>query len=209
MKVLLLGGVAAAVLGFAWFSRSEANVYPMTVADTYARLTSAKVEASGKGPLGNREISISGNGSSTIYWKAGGTFSTTRCQADLTPEGSSKTRITAYCDGGDISGGAANGMLQGMMRKRMIEHIDSTLDGRPYDQQKAMGASATGWPDDVRQPNGSFGAAVNEAVKMDRDMKKMIGEMEKTGKQMRQAQEMEYRSRSTSAATRPMTDLSN
>jgi len=209
MKALLIGGAVAAVMGYAWFSRGEPNVYPMSIADTYARLTTAKVESSGSGPLGNREISISGNGTNVVYWSAGGTFSTTRCQADLSPEGSNETRITAFCDGGDISGGAANGMLQGMMRNRMIEHIDATLEGRAFDPRKALGASATGWPKDVRQPEGSIGAAVNEAVKMDRDMHKMINEMEKTGKQMGQGKEMEYRSQSTRAATQPMVDLRN
>ena len=208
MKALLLGGVVAAVVGYAWLGRAEANVYPMSVADTYAKLSSAKVDSTGKGPLGARDISISGNGENAVYWVATGAHAVTRCQADLTPEGASSTRITAYCDGGAPSAGAAAGMLHGMMRQGMIEHIDSALTGRPFDPAKAHGQTAAMWPKDIRQPNGSFGGAVNDAIKMDRDMKKMIAEAEKSGSEMRSAQEMQYRSQSTRAATQPMVDLS-
>lgn len=171
MKALLVGGALIAVVGYAWYSRGEANVYPLTVAQTYEKLTTAKVEESGSGPLGNRDIKISGNGTDKIYWKAEGAHAITRCQADLSPEGASSTRITAFCDGASGPSGAAAGMLHGMLRKAMIEHIDSTLDGRPYDRQKARGETASGWPADVRQPDGSLGGAVDEAMKMDREFR--------------------------------------
>jgi hypothetical protein len=209
MKALLLGGVVAAVLGYAWFSRGEANVYPMSVQDTYSKLTGTKIESDYSGVLGKRDISISGNGENVVYWRASGAHATTRCQADLTPEGSSSTRINAYCDGGSLPSGAAAGMLHGMMRQRIIEHIDATLTDRPFDKNRARGQTAGLWPKDVRQPDASLGTAVNDAIKMDRDMKKMIGDIEKTGREMKLRQEMEYRSQSTRAATQPMVDLRN
>lgn len=205
---MVLGGVVAAVLGVAWANREDPNVYEMPVADAYARLTSAKIESSYSGVLGNRDISISGNGTDKVYWRASGAHAITRCQADLTPEGSGSTRITAFCDGGAPSAGAAAGMVHGLMRNRMIEHIDAAMTGRPFDRERANGQTAGLWPKDVRQPDGSFGTAVNEAVKMDRDMKQMIAEVEKTGQEMRVREEMVQRSQSTQAATRPMVDLS-
>ena len=182
MKYLLLGGAVAAIIAYAWMGKGEANVYSLPVADTYAKLTSAKVEPGGQGVFGRLDTSVSGNGENVVYWRASGAHAAIRCQADLTPEGSSKTRITAYCDGGSGPSGAAAGMLMGMKRKSLIEHIDATLDGRAYDPRRAQGETAALWPADVRQPDGSFGTAVNDAIKMDRDMRQGMKEFEKEAK---------------------------
>ena len=150
------------------------NVYPMTPQQAYEKLVNAPIERSGKGPFGTMDISASGDGSSTIHW---GNGSYNICEANLAPEGTDKTRITAYCGGGGE--GAAAGIEQGLRRKALIELIDSTLRDRPFDRMLAYGSTAGSWPDDPRQADSSYGAAATEALKMDRDMHKDIAEMEK------------------------------
>lgn len=208
MKYLLIGGAVVAIFAYAWAGKAEANVYDLPVADTYAKLTSAKIEPGGQSVFGRLDTSVSGNGENVVYWRASGSHAAIRCQADLTPEGN-KTSIAAYCDGGAAGSGAAAGILMGMKRKRLIEHIDSTLEGRPYDNQLAQGSTAALWPADVRQPDGSFGTAVNDAIKMDRDMRQGMKEFEKEAKKLGSAHQMEVRSQVPASATRPMTDLSN
>lgn len=178
MKYLLLGAAVAAILGYAWVGRGEANVYDMSPADVYAALRAAPVEPGNDGVFGRLDTSVSGNGDNAVYWSASGSHAALRCEANIAPEGSGKSRLTAFCDGGSASSGAAAGMLMGMKRKALIEHIDATLDKRPYDAQLAMGSTASGWPADTRQPDGSLGAAVGGALKMERDMKDMMREAE-------------------------------
>jgi hypothetical protein len=178
MKYLLLGGAVAAVLGYAWFGRGEANVYAMTPAEVYAALRAAPVEPGGQGVFGRLDTSVSGNGEDAVYWNASGSHAGIRCEANITPEGADKSRLTAYCGGGAAGSGAAAGMLMAMKRKALIEHIDATLDKRPYDVKLAQGSTASGWPSDARQADGSLGTAMGEAVKMESDMKKMMREAE-------------------------------
>jgi hypothetical protein len=154
------------------------NVYAMKPQEAYDRLVSASVEPGGHGVFGRLETSVSGDGASTVRWEASGTFAAVKCEANLAPEGEDKTKITAYCGGSSMSDGAASGMVQAMHRKALIEHIDATLRGRPYDPQLAMGSTAGSWPDDPRQADGSIGAAATEALKMDRDMHKMQQDMD-------------------------------
>ena len=95
------------------------------------------------------------------------------------PEGADKSRVMAYCnDGGSMSDGAAAGMVSGMQRKALIEHIDATLLKCPFDVKLAQGPTASGWPSDARQPDGSLGTATGEALKMERDMHKMMRQAE-------------------------------
>lgn len=178
MKYLLLVAAFAGILGYAWFGRGEANVYAMTPAEVYAALRAAPVEPGGQGVFGRLDTSVSGNGDSVIYWNASGSHAAVHCEANITPEGTDKSRLTAYCGGGGAGSGAAAGMLSAMHRKALIEHIDATLDKRPYDVRLAQGSTASGWPSDARQADGSLGTAMGEAVKMERDMKQMMREGE-------------------------------
>jgi hypothetical protein len=154
------------------------NVYPMKPQDAYDKLVAAPLQADGKGPFGRLETDVSGDGSSTVYWSASGSMASVKCEANLAPEGEDKTKITAYCGGSGAGEGAAAGMAQGLMRKALIEHIDSTLRGRPYDPQLAFGSTAGSWPEDPRQADSSYAGAATEALKMDRDMHKMQQDME-------------------------------
>lgn len=180
MKYLLLAAAFLAVIGYAWFGRGEANVYAMTPVEAYSKLKAAPIQADGKSAFGRLDYSISGNGESKIYWNgSGGTFASSQCEAEITPEGADKSRIMAFCKGGSMSDGAAAGMVSGMQRKALIEHIDATLTGRPFDVELARGSTASGWPSDARQPDGSYGTMVGDALKMEQDIKRDIREMEK------------------------------
>lgn len=179
MKYLLIGAAFAGILGYAWFGRGEANVYAMTPTEAYAKLRAAPIQADGKSAFGRLVYVVSGDGQSKLYWNgSGGTFASSHCEADITPEGADKSRIMAHCNGGSMSDGAAAGMVSGMQRKALIEHIDATLEGRPFDVKLAQGSTASGWPSDARQADGSLGTAMGDALKMERDMKKMIKEAE-------------------------------
>ena len=178
MKYLLLAAAFLGVLGYAWFGRGDANVYAITPADVYQALRSAPVEKGNGGVFGNLDTSVSGNGDSVITWNASGSHASRRCEATIAPEGTDQSRLTAFCDGGGAGDGAAAGMVSGMNRKALIEHIDATLDKRPYDARMAQGSTASGWPSDARQADGSYGTAVGDALKMERDIKQDIKQME-------------------------------
>ncbi|HEV2043443.1 MAG TPA: hypothetical protein VGR05_02070 [Sphingomicrobium sp.] len=184
MKYLLLGAAFFGVIGFAWFGRGEANVYAMAPTEVYAKLRAAPIQADGKSAFGRLDYAISGNGTSKIFWNgSGGTFASSGCEAEITPEGTDKSRIMAFCNGGSMSDGAAAGMVSGMQRKALIEHIDATLTGRPFDVKLAAGSTASGWPSDARQPDGSYGTAVVGALKMEQEIKQMERDMKKDAEQ--------------------------
>lgn len=211
MKYLLLAGAFLGVLGYAWFSRDEANVYAMAPAEAYAKLQAAPIQADGKSAFGRLNYAVSGNGESKIYWNgSGGTFASSQCEAEITPEGTDKSRIMAYCSGGSMSDGAAAGMVSGMQRKALIEHIDATLTGRPFDAKLAWGSTASDWPSDSRQPDGSYGTMVGDALKMERQIKQDIKEMETASAQMdADAAYKRAHSGVQFEAGKPMVDLSS
>jgi hypothetical protein len=156
------------------------NVYAMPSQQVYDKLSSASVSWDGKGPFGKLDVSPGGDGSGTVRWSS--SYGTRFCEANIVPEGTDKSRINVFCDG--PGEGAATGMMQAMYRSAIIEHIDATLKGRPYDRRKALGETASTWPKDPRQADGSIGAAAGEALKMDRDMHKAISEMDNMSDQM-------------------------
>jgi len=179
MKYLLLAGAFFGVIFYAWFGRGEANVYAMAPAEVYQALRSAPVEKGNGGVFGNLDTSVSGNGDSVLYWNASGAHAGYHCEAAITPEGSDQSRLTAFCGGSGASDGAAAGMVSAMKRKALIEHIDATLGKRPFDAHLAQGSTASGWPSDARQPDGSYGTAVVGALKMERDIKQMERDFDK------------------------------
>jgi len=205
MKYLLLAGAFLGVIGYAWMGSGDPNVYGMSQAEAYQKLRAAPV-AKGKGsPFGNLETSVSGDGDKKVYWNASGTFSSNHCEAEVTPEGS-KSRITAFCNGGGASDGAAAGMVSGMERRALIEHIDATLKGRAFDPRKANGETAARWPSDARQPDGSYGTMVGDALKMEHDIRKMERDM---ANQAPSSPSYSSTPTAPSQSTRPMTDLSS
>ena len=178
MKYLLLSAAFAGILGYAWFGRGESNVYDMTPQEAYAALRAAPVAKGSFSPFGNLDSSVSGNGEDVITWNASGAHASKHCEATIVPEEAGKSRLTAFCGGGGLSDGAAMGMVAGMNRKALIEHIDATLEKRSFDERLAQGSTASGWPSDARQPDGSYASAVSGALKMEREIKQMGREME-------------------------------
>jgi len=210
MKYLLLAGAALGVIGFAWFGRGESNVYAMAPTEVYRALRSAPVEPGGSGVFGRLDTSVSGNGDSVVYWNASGSHAAVHCEATITPEGTDKSRLTAFCGGGGASDGAAAGMVSGMKRRALIEHIDATLDKRPYDANLAQGSTASGWPSDARQPDGSYGTAVVGALKMEQEIKQMERDFKKD--QAKSDVDAAYRRAHSGVqfeAGKPMVDLSS
>ena len=178
MKTKLLGLTA---LALATSACGQGNLYPLPTDQTYAKLVAAKILPSGTGPFGRLPIAVVGDGSSTIKYvvtDAGMKM----CQANIAAEGD-KSRITAFCDKGGE--GAAVALTQNLMRSRLIEHIDATLNGREFDPKLAMGSTAGSWPKDERQAKGNIGTAMGDALQMERDMKREIKEMDDMQEQER------------------------
>lgn len=182
MKYLLLAGAFFGVIFYAWFGRGDANVYAMAPPEVYQALRSAPVEKGNGAVFGKLDTSVSGNGDSVIYWNASGSHAAIHCEATITPEGTDQSRLTAFCGGGGASDGAAAGMVSGMKRKALIEHIDATLGKRPFDAHLAQGSTASGWPSDARQPDGSYGTMVGGALTMERNLKQMERDIDKLEK---------------------------
>ena len=178
MKYRLFAAAAVALLASA--CDFKGNVYSMTPQQAYDKLVAAPIERSGKGPFGKLDVSASGDGSATVRWGTG--YGEALCEANIAPEGADKSRIMAYCGSGGE--GAAAGMFQALIRKAVIEHIDSALKGRPYDFKAGQGATAALWPDDPRQADGSIGAASTEALKMERETHQMINDADKLEAEM-------------------------
>jgi len=60
-----------------------------------------------------------------------------------------------------------------MIRNRVIELVDATLNDRPFDPQKADGATAAFWPEDVID-HGNLGTAAAMALEMERQMTEVL-----------------------------------
>lgn len=184
MKYLLLGGAFLGIVGYGWMSSGDPNVYPLSQAETYAKLASSHLPSDGKSAFGTLSYHTSGNGDSKVYWNGtGGTFASVHCEAEITPDNASKSRVMAYCNGGGAGDGAAAGMVSGMQRRALIEHIDATLNNRAFDKSRSLGSTAARWPTDSRQPDGSYGTMVAGALKMDRDMHNMERDFAKQAKE--------------------------
>ncbi len=167
MKAILLLGTAI-ILGGAYYMHGgfgEPNVYAMPVAEAYQRLGSAVIEPSGTGPFGRLTTVVTREPPDTVVWTASGSHAYHRCEITITPADGDSSRIDLDCDGGSPSSGAAIRMERAMIRKRVIEQIDATLEGRPFDPERARGATAARWPSSGE--DASLGSAVREAGEME------------------------------------------
>lgn len=171
MKSLFFGGLVIAGLGYAWTSRTPADVYPVKPADAYAQLTAAKMPSTygNGGVFYALEPTISGNGTDKVIVDATGSHASFECTVSITPDGDAKSRLAVSCDGGGASDGAAKGLVSNMMRRRFIEWVDATMRGRAFDPNST--AVSTAWPDDV-VPHGNIGTAAADALKMDAETRR-------------------------------------
>jgi hypothetical protein len=166
--VALAGGLI-----YYFVDQKPADVYDMPVGQAYSLLYNVKYEPLTEGQVAAEiERSTSGNGTDTVTWETRGSHTRRSCDLKLVPfEGDAeRTHVTVTCAGGGAGEGAAAGIVHNMHRNGVIERVDATLTGRPFNSQQ-IGETSSRWPSDG--VDGSLGGAINEAVEMDRDMRKM------------------------------------
>ncbi|OCC23068.1 hypothetical protein MB02_12895 [Croceicoccus estronivorus] len=180
MKLLFTIVIAALTAGGLYYAisqRQPADVYALPVSDTYQRLRTADLMPGGKSFFGMMAFSSAGDGRDTVTWTGDYSHSHRSCKIDMAPwvEDPAKTKLVVTCAGGALSDGAAAGMAHNMFRAAVIEKIDSTLEGRPFDEQLARGSTASGWPDDG--VDGSLATARKNAIEMSREAARMQNEL--------------------------------
>lgn len=157
----------------------DGNVYDLRADEAYRKLRDAKVATEGNAIFGRLPTDASGDGAGTVTWRPSGSNVGSFCEANIAPEGETRSRVTAYCGSDSPYGGdAASGMLHNMHRMAVIEHIDAALTDRPFDYDKARGMTAGRWPKDPRQGDASLKHATDEALKMQRETEQAIQKME-------------------------------
>ena len=145
----------------------KADVYKMTVARAYHKLLNAEITPSGKGPFGRLEIETTGKRNELVEWTVKASRADPVCVATFKSLEAEQTRVAISCKGGD---GPGDGLMAKLIRTRVIEHVDATLKGRPYDHKKADdGSTAAMWPKDVID-HGNLGTAATKALEMERRM---------------------------------------
>ena len=186
---LITGAVLLLISGAGiWFFAmpKPADEYALPMADVYSRLAAVSVAynsaGNDKAAFGGHSVIPNGNGSDRIVWTVGHT-APLDCTISLSALAANKTKVAVSCDepadkkamlaamrGNEVTG--AN-MGEGSwiigIRNDVIEKIDSTLNGLPYDDSKSAQV-AWRWPDDVVHHAGlaeTMGPAVGNAIKMD------------------------------------------
>ena len=168
MKVSVLCAAALSLAGCDELF-GKPNVYKLPVARVHEKLMAAVIKPSGSGPFGRLEIETSGRRYVSVEWAAKGSRTGNLCSASLKPLEAEKTLVDISCKDGGPSTGAAAGLFANMIRARVIELVDATLKDRPFDPQKALGATASSWPADVID-HGNMATAATKALEMQRQM---------------------------------------
>lgn len=181
--------IAVAALAATVSACAAPDEYPMSRQHAYEKLVAAKIVPGGNGPFFRLETDIRGNGLSEVTYDASGSMARHVCTMRLAALAEDRTKVAVTCEGGGAGDGAAGGMVHNMIRNRVIELVDATLKGRPFDPELAGGSTAYRWPDDG--VDGSFVGAAAQAVKMDADMRRDIAEMENEAREARAAREAE------------------
>lgn len=140
MRLALAGG--AALIGGALYLApglgTPHDVYPGTPEAVYQTLDNMALVTGESGPLGAHPIDKHGDHRAAITW-TGGARGAIGCTATLSPIGGAQTRVELRC----TVAGAADPAAVARARIGMIEQIDATLRGRPYNPQAvAIAASA-------------------------------------------------------------------
>lgn len=170
---LILGAVLASLLA----GCAEPDEYPLSRKQAYDKLLSARIEPSGDGPFFRLRTTITGNGGSEVTYDALGDMAHRICHMHLTELEPELTKVKVTCEGGGAGEGAAAGMAHNMVRNRVIELVDATLKGRPFNPDLAGGSTAYRWPSDG--VDGSFAGAASQALKQDMEMRRNMAEAER------------------------------
>lgn len=191
MNWMTMGGLGALTVGlfYMFVEQKPADIYDMPVLQAYALLSNAKFEPmTQSGVAADLQRSASGNGRDTIYWSLTGSHVARKCEISLVPADGdeARTHVSVNCRGGAPSDGAAQGITHNYHRNAVIERIDATLTGRPFDASRAA-ETAFLWPDDGVE--GGYVSAAKKAVEMDREMRQMGSESaERKDARLRKAQ---------------------
>lgn len=165
--------VTTAALLYIFVEQKPADVYDMPPAQAYSLLANVTYEPLNEGArAAGIERATKGNGSDKVTWITQGSHVYRECTLQLGPfeDDAARTKVTVQCGGGGAGEGAAAGMAHNLHRNNVIERIDATLTGRPYDLGRA-GATASRWPGDG--VDGSFRTAAKTAIEMDREVREM------------------------------------
>ena len=166
MKVVVLFAAAISLAGCDALT-GKADVYKMPVARAYHKLLNVAITPGGKGPFGRLEIDTTGKRNELVEWTVKGSRAEPLCVATFKSLEAEQTRVAVSCKGGD---GPADGIAAQLIRSRVIEHVDATLKGRPFDHKKAEdGSTAAMWPKDVID-HSNLGTAATKALEMERKM---------------------------------------
>jgi hypothetical protein len=146
MKMVMLGGALAICAGGMYANKDRlfvpANVYQMPADALYQKLDAMEFERSSSGPMGTLDVTKHGEPGKSLTWSGTGAHAAVDCTATLVPLDAQRTQVVTLCGGGGPSEGAAAGMVAKMLQIAMVEQVDSTLRGRPYNKQKIQMQSA-------------------------------------------------------------------
>lgn len=114
------------------------NVYAATPAAIFAILDQMDIPSGPQGPLGTLDITKTTLEPTSITWAGSGTHATIKCTAALVPVDPARTQVDVTCEGANA------GPVSELARFTMIEQVDSTLRGRPFNWetvQQSAGAT--------------------------------------------------------------------
>jgi hypothetical protein len=157
-------GMAIALLGLLLGGCGDANVYDMSPDQAYAKLIELKHGTPSVIEVEGVREDIYGTPGKSVTWVTDYAHSYYECTAYLAPEGPARTSVNVGCS--DKNAPAKFAMAEAIVnemageakaqlpvanslngvRNRYIELVDSTLDGRSFDDARAR-SQVMGWPD--------------------------------------------------------------
>ncbi len=137
IRVAVGGMVALGAVGSVYLVgfRPPPDEFALGRAQAYQRLATAPLRSKKDGVFRGIPVNVHGNGLGDLHWDAGGQA----CTLGLTRLSDISTRVAVSCTGIDS-------LSAEHLRDRVIEQVDATLTGRPFDPRKADGASSYRWP---------------------------------------------------------------
>lgn len=154
--------ITIALLGSLLGGCGRANVYDMPPGQVYAKLIEVRPGKPSATKAGGTRRDVYGTPDKSVTWVYDGAHAYYECTAYLTAEGSARTSVNVGCD--DKHAPAKFAIRKALIshiagevgplpfadsfneeRYEYIELVDSTLDGRPYEEVRAR-SQVMGWP---------------------------------------------------------------
>ncbi len=117
---------------------APANIYAATPATIFAILDQMDIPAGPQGPLGTLDITKAAVEPKSISWTGSSAHATITCTATLVPLDPARTQVDVACDGGEAGADGAAAKASDLARIAMIEQVDSTLRGRPFNWESVQ-----------------------------------------------------------------------